>query len=230
MELQWSTIKLITNPFDNRLINVGIFLRKKKVRILWLQLLKWEYVLVYWLLCDSKLIIFKLWTKHDSWGSLAFWETLTGSFHHFVIFYRSNEPIKWSTMKIIVTCSPKSIWVIVPWKLGRTFKSDSVCERASISRTRKNKWSGCGFVKVIRTPDVTVFQGETAGFILQAAARCPAPGLTDKHTDWQKSHRACNVRSNAFILRTASIWTLRKVSQDLVEILRRCGPTCSVFV
>lgn len=44
----------------------------------------------------------------------------------------------------------------------------------------KNKWAGCGF-KVIRTPDVTVFQGETAGFILRATARCPAhdpPWLT----------------------------------------------------
>lgn len=30
---------------------------------------------------------------------------------------------------------------------------------------------------------MTVFHGDTAGFILWATTRCPAPGLTDKNTD-----------------------------------------------
>ncbi len=55
-----STIKLITNYFDNRLIILSHFLRKS------VQILRFsEYFLVSLVLYDSKLHIFGLWTQQD---------------------------------------------------------------------------------------------------------------------------------------------------------------------
>lgn len=68
-------------------------------------------------------------------------------------------------------CRPVSNSSLASLKLA-IFKSDWVCEHASRSRTRKIN-GVCGLVGVIRTPDVTVLQGETAGSVL----------LTDKHAD-----------------------------------------------
>ena len=55
-------------------------------KILWFQLLRCEYFLVSFLLFDSKLKIFGLWTKQDIWERrLGLWEPLIDIFHHFHI-------------------------------------------------------------------------------------------------------------------------------------------------
>ena len=85
-----ATIKLIANYFDNQLINR--FLRKK-VKILWFQLLKCEYFLVSFLLCDSKLIIFGVVnkTRHLRTSSWALGNTDQHFFYHFLSFNRPNN-------------------------------------------------------------------------------------------------------------------------------------------
>ena len=68
------------------------FLKNNIYIILWFQLLKCEYSLVSFLLCDSKLIIFGSWTKQDIWGRrLGLWETRIYMFYHLLTFYKQNN-------------------------------------------------------------------------------------------------------------------------------------------
>lgn len=94
--------KLITSYFYNQLISLinikeNIIRIKYKVKILWLQLLKCGYFLVFFF-CDSKLDVFGLWPKTDIWGQhLGLWETLIKIFPHFLPF--TDQTANWKKKK-----------------------------------------------------------------------------------------------------------------------------------
>lgn len=83
-------------------------------------------------------------------------------------------------------------------KLVRIFQLDSVAVILSLEVSlyfQKEKRGGFGIVKVIRTPDVTVFQGKTAGFILRATAQLPCDEPLWLTVQWPSS----TVQSSTFL-------------------------------
>ena len=98
----WAATNKSTIKSPNILIiNFKNSLKKKKVKILWLQLRECKYFPVSFLLCDSKLNIFGLWTKQDICGRrLGLWETLINFF--FLPFSDIlDQTTNWLTEKII---------------------------------------------------------------------------------------------------------------------------------
>lgn len=122
--------KLITSYFYNQLISLinikeNIIRIKYKVKILWLQLLKCGYFLVFFF-CDSKLDVFGLWPKTDIWGQhLGLWETLIKIFPHFLPF--TDQTANWKkklAVKIIVAALAYTEWK--PFGRSRTAVSTNL--------------------------------------------------------------------------------------------------------